>query len=239
MIKYNGRDDRLDAFLGSVIEPAAAEYAESMIAAAQNPQYSIPPELDKRCLERINGSSTAVRRSLRTILIAAVIAALLGTSAFAVYNEVRQSLAMKREDVDEGSRITFVGMDTQTVASDAPALGTLTLSYIPDGFECIVDTPDCIRYKDKYDNFIVVKKIKVNSSSTLLRDKENAGATSVACCGYEGYKDVKNRADGREQIDFLWLDTDKQMVYEVITVGISENELEKILEGASCFNGDD
>ena len=238
MIKHNGRDDRLDAFLGSVIEPAAAEYAESMIVAAQNPRYSMPSELDKRCLERINGSSASVRSSLRTILIAAVIAALLGTSAFAVYNEVRQGLVMKREDVDEGSRITFVSTTQDAQPASYQTAADLVLGYIPEGFECIAKTADYIRYNDKSGDSVFIKSHRANSQFSALMDTENGEVTSFVLCDNEIYRCIKNSKDGCLRIWYLWFDADIQMVYNLVTVGLSENEAEKVLEGVCYYNED-
>ena len=237
MIKYNGRDDRLDAFLESVIEPAAAEYAESMIAAAQNPQYSMPPELDKRCLERINGSSTAVRRSLRTILIAAVIAALLGTSAFAVYNEVRQSLAMKREDVDEGSRITFVSTTQDTQPASYQTAADLVLGYIPEGFELIYDIAETDKYVDNYGNRFIVERIQIGRNSAIILNTENEEVIPIVCGEYEGYMSMAD-VDGQTRRSYVVFDTENQITYNLMTFGLSEKEAEKILEEISCEKQD-
>ena len=230
MIKHNGRDDRLDAFLGSVIEPAAAEYAEAMIDAAQNPRYSMPPELDKRCLERINGSSTSVRRSLRTILIAAVIAALLGTSAFAVYNEVRQGLVMKREDVDEGSRIMFAGMDDEMAASDTRTPAALTLNYIPDGFEIVYRDEQTVKYKDNNGRNFVVDKTNISKNYAITLDTEGEEVNPFVYKEYEGYNSV-GEYNGQSKISYLWYDAGKKMVYKLMAVGLDENEVIKILDG--------
>ena len=230
MIKYNGRDDRLDAFLGSVIEPAAAEYAGSMIDAAQNPQYSMPPELDKRCLERINGSSTSERRSLRTILIAAVIAALLGTSVFAVYNEVRQGLVMKREDVDEGSRITFVSTTQDTQPASYQTTADLVLGYIPEGFECIGTGSTVAKYADKNGNSFILDRMWIIQGVATMLNTEDAYVSPVVCNGYEGFKSI-GELNGKIKISYMWYDTDKQMTYCLIALGIDENEILKIVDG--------
>ncbi|MBQ2865159.1 MAG: hypothetical protein IJE90_01400 [Clostridia bacterium] len=239
MKRDNSRRAEEDEFLRSLIGPAAEEYAQLLAKKAEDPPLRIPAELDEKCRRIIETHRCSRTSRIRVALVAAAIAALLGMTSFAVYSEVRRELVMKRQEADEGCRITFDGTDGDAETYDEQALSDVTLNYIPDGFECYKRTTDFVRYKDEHDNFILFKKRKVNSSSLLLRDKENAGATPINHCGYEGYKEVKYCLDGRIQIDYFWLDTNEQIVYEIVTVGIGDNEWEKILEGASYYNEDD
>jgi len=232
MKKNDRRQGRPDRFLGPLIKSAAADYAKAYMRDAENPPLRMPVELDEKCRGIIQAHQCSRTSRIRVALVAAVIAALLGMTSFAVYSEVRRELVMKRQEADEGCRITFDGTDEEI--TEYNIFGDISLGYIPDGFECEINSTERIRYKDEYGNSILFRKRRINANTLLLRDSENNKVISIRYNGYDGYKDVKYCSDGCVQIIYWWFDTDRQMVYDLITVGLSESEAEKILEGISC-----
>jgi len=232
MKRNNSRRAEEDEFLRSLIGPAAEEYAQLLAKKAEDPPLRIPAELDEKCRRIIETHRCSRTSRIRVALVAAAIAALLGMTSFAVYSEVRRELVMKRQEADEGCRITFDGTDEEI--TEYNIFGDISLGYIPDGFECEINSTERIRYKDEYGNSILFRKRRINANTLLLRDSENNKVISIRYNGYDGYKDVKYCSDGCVQIIYWWFDTDRQMVYDLITVGLSESEAEKILEGISC-----
>ena len=222
---------KMDRFLRSVLEPAADEYLDGVIFCAKYPESTIPPHLDKKCSDIIAGKPCCLLRSIiKVIMVAAVSVSMMAASSFAVYTGVKRGLLMKLETEPEGSRISFVGEDVES----APALSTpgkIQLSYIPDGFECVYRDDETVKYTDDNGNSISFNANITNSLTLLLRDTENSVVSSAVyndCCGY---KIVKLRTDERSQTEYLWLDTETAIVYDLITIGLNELENIKILEG--------
>lgn len=222
---------RMDSFLRSVLEPAAEVYMDELIFCAKHPESTIPPQLDKKCRDIIAGKPCCLLKSIiKVIMVAAVSVSMMAASSFAVYTGVKQGLLMKLETEPEGSRISFVGEDVEP----APALSTpgkIQLSYIPDGFECVKKTDDYVRYADKNNNSILFMSTKRSSKALLFRDTENANVTYIIHKDCEGYKNVKYRDDGLLCIEYLWFDSQAQLEYDLITIGLDETEITKILEG--------
>ena len=170
----------------------------------------------------------------KSTLVAAVIAALLGMTSFAVYSEVRRELVMKRQKVDEGCRITFDGTDgnaeTEAGSAEVQNQTDIILAYIPDGFECVTTGKTTVKYTDKNGNSFVVDITPISYWTTIMFNTEGEYTTSVVRNGYEVFKST-GEINGCTRISYLWYDTDRGLVYNLMTVGLDENETLKILDG--------
>ena len=228
MKRNNSRRAEEDEFLRSLIGPAAEEYAQLLAKKAEDPPLRIPAELDEKCRRIIETHQCSRTSRIRVALVAAVIAALLGMTSFAVYSEVRRELVMKRQEADEGCRITFDGTDEEI--TEYNIFGDISLGYIPDGFECILDEKTIIKYEDNKGNFFIVDECSINSNSSILLDSENDVVDSIVYNGCEGYINV-GEYNGHKKITYLWFNTEKQMVYKLTSIGLTENEIVKIMEG--------
>jgi len=230
MKKNDRRQGRPDRFLGPLIKSAAADYAKAYMRDAENPPLRMPVELDEKCRGIIQAHQCSRTSRIRVALVAAVIAALLGMTSFAVYSEVRRELVMKRQKVDEGCRITFDGTDGNAETYDEQALPDITLNYIPDGFKCITTGKTTVKYTDKNGNSFVVDITQISYWTTIMFNTEGEYTTSVVCNGYEVFKSI-GEINGCTRISYLWYDTDRGLVYNLMTVGLDENETLKILDG--------
>lgn len=230
MKRNNSRRAEEDEFLRSLIGPAAEEYAQLLAKKAEDPPLRIPAELDEKCRRIIETHQCSRTSRIRVALVAAVIAALLGMTSFAVYSEVRRELVMKRQEADEGCRITFDGTDEEI--TEYNIFGDISLGYIPDGFECISDDAETIKYSDENGNTFMFGRRRISTQSTILWNTENATVTPINYESYEGYKSVQsNSADGRLLINIMLFDLKKNIVYDFMSIGIENSEMEKIMEG--------
>ena len=234
MINTNQRkEERMDQFLKSVLEPAAEEYMDELVYRAVYPARAIPTNLDKKCRDIISGKPCCLLKGvIKVILVAAVSVSMMAATSFAVYTGVKKGLLMKLETEPEGSRITFVGEDVETVSA-VSSPGKIELSYIPDGFECVYRDDETIRYTDKNDNIIVIDRSMMCSYSSVLMNTENAYVTPVICQGHEGYTSV-SEVNGKVQVHYMWFNTKTRISYKFVTIGLDEIETEKILEGIIC-----
>ncbi|MBO7275688.1 MAG: hypothetical protein J6V15_04875 [Clostridia bacterium] len=233
MINTNQRkEERMDQFLKSVLEPAAEEYMDELVYRAVYPARAIPTNLDKKCRDIISGKPCCLLKGvIKVILVAAVSVSMMAATSFAVYTGVKKGLLMKLETEPEGSRITFVGEDVETVSA-VSSPGKIELSYIPDGFECVKKTDDYVRYADKNGNSFIFKMTNTALLDLMLWDTERSIISPVTYENYEGYKSIiENSVDGRMQISFVLYNEGKQSVYRSMFIGINESEINSILEG--------
>ncbi len=235
MSKCSGKQERLDAFLKSVIQPAAAEYAESIVRQARHTKQTIPCELDSRCKTKIYDFFGSVKGNGKVFLMVAVIAALLGTSVFAMYNEDRQGLVMRDNKFDDASRITFSGETAQIAETALQSAGEILFDYIPAGFELVYQDDQSVIYMDENGSSFVIDRTRLNMRATIMLNTEDEDVAPIVCKGYEGYKSI-GESDGQLRISYLWYDTDEQMTYKLMTVGLEENEILKIMDGMNYEN---
>ncbi len=238
MINTNQRkEERMDQFLKSVLEPAAEEYMDELVYRAVYPARAIPTNLDKKCRDIISGKPCCLLKGvIKVILVAAVSVSMMAATSFAVYTGVKKGLLMKLETEPEGSRITFVGEDVETVSA-VSSPGKIELSYIPDGFECVKKTDDYMICFDESGSSVLVEMYSIGSRTAILKDTENAEVTPVSYDGYEGYKCVgKSETNGRVKVSLILFDHNNHIIYNLTSIGIEELEIDKIWEGIKNEN---
>lgn len=232
---YKHQELRLDAFLRSAIEPAAQEYSEQLVFCANNPEHVMPKELDKKCQAIIEGRPCCLLRGfIQGLLAATIIASLLAVSVFAVYKGIQCGLNMARIDLEEGSEIRFEGEDAVALKYAEPE-PEIVLGYLPDGFECTYKDEEVIRYSDENGKKIVLDIGKTISSTWMVLNTEDANVIPVTVMGHEGYMSAA-MVEGKKQTKYIWFDQKKQVAYRFISLGLSEDEVSKILEGIRYEN---
>ena len=169
---YKHQELRLDAFLRSAIEPAAQEYSEQLVFCANNPEHTIPEELDKKCQAIIEGRPCCLLRGfIQGLLAATIIASLLAVSVFAAYKGIQCGLNMARIDLEEGREIRFEGEDAVTLMSDESD-SEIVFGYLPDGFKYTYRDNEIIRCSDENGRKIVLDIGKVFTSSRMVLNTE-------------------------------------------------------------------
>ena len=122
----NYEDALFKLLMESVVEYEGNQIQKEIEQFNNNPNFSVPPELDRRCLRTIN-KITRRKRALRTgkkvyrvfskFSVAAVIAMALFTSAYAAFPEVRIStLNLLIEVSDISTELSFV--DNSDIITD-------------------------------------------------------------------------------------------------------------------------
>ena len=133
----NYEDALFKLLMNAVIEHEGKQIKEEMEQLKSDPNFSVPPELDRRCLRTIN-KITRRKRALRTgkkiyrvfskFSVAAVIAMALFTSAYAAFPEVRIStLNLLIEVSDISTELSFVDKNdiiTDTADTKTPSAST-------------------------------------------------------------------------------------------------------------------
>ena len=116
-------------------------------------------------------------------------------------------------------------------------------TYIPDGYELVLQraqdfgkmgiqyTARYERLDEDYNNFFF-DICPIDSGDGMLVDTENAEVINTTIHGHDGW--IIKKVDvpsGRECTMYLWFDLENGYSYEYCSIGISDNELQKIFDG--------
>lgn len=231
------KDERLDRFLRLTTAPAAKEYRDELTLCAKNTVCVIPPLLDQKCMNIIAGRPCCLLKSvIKIILVAAVSVLLLTATSFAIYTSVRHGLQMKLQTEPEGSRISFISEETAD-ATEQVVLSSprkIELSYIPEGFECVYQDDEVIRYTciDGIGCLSLMMR-EISLEGSLLWNTENSEITPITYKNFNGYKSIrKNTANGLPEINIILSDPNGHTIIEIMFLNIEDTEIAKILEGA-------
>lgn len=142
------------------------------------------------------------KKTVRLILIAAILLALTTTTVFAIPGS-RKAILEKFSDHDE-----YVVLDT----TKAKKVKSLTVKYIPDGYTCV----EKIENKEKFAYHFENGEKRIQISKKMLGfgnyyDNEHGGSEEIKINGYDGL--MYNFGDGFFGIVF----NDGDYVFEIIS----------------------
>lgn len=139
-LRENYEDALFELLMEGVIEHEGKRIREEMEQLDNDPNFSVPPELDRRCLRTINKAERK-KRVLRTskklyrvfskFSVAAIIALALFTSAYAAIPAVRVStLNLLIEVSDIATELTFGNITDASEINGSPDSLTESVTYI-------------------------------------------------------------------------------------------------------------
>ena len=247
----NYEDALFALFMEKAAEYEGARLLEVLEEADGGGSVEVPPELDRRCLRTIRraGAKRRLKRlaggaskAFARASIAAMLALILFTSAYAAIPEVRTG-TLKLLISISGPETTLTlteGPEEPVIEPNADVdLGGYKLTYIPDGFEPagegVTDKTQFALYKNGGSSF-AVQILDANNAQHSL-DTENAD--SVEVISVHGWDGLKINKDDRCII--TWADLDNLRFISVICEKLGEGEALSIArsltaEGAGDIN---
>ena len=206
----NYEDALFKLLMESVVEYEGNQIQKEIEQFNNNPNFSVPPELDRRCLRTIN-KITRRKRALRTgkkvyrvfskFSVAAVIAMALFTSAYAAFPEVRIStLNLLIEVSDISTELSFVDKsdiitdtdDAKTPSVSAPGKGLTAAGYmlpesITAGRNLVRQSASTSMYEGT-DGSTIIISVQPGVSAVSSVNTENA--IQIENLDSDGYKGV-------------------------------------------------
>ena len=184
------------------------------------------------------------------IFVAAILAGVLGVCvAYAANEQFRVNvLNFFLELRENGTWFSFGSEESGEVQPDQPGNSLadgefpFEFTYIPDGYELVLQRAQDVgeigvhyisryeRYDDEHSNFYF-DICPINSGAGMLVDTENAEVINTTIHGHDGW--IIKKVDvpsGRECTTYLWFDLENGYLYEYCSIGISDNELQKIFD---------
>lgn len=237
-------DNYEDALFALLMEKAAeyegAKLLEELEELNNDDSFEIPPELDRRCLRtiRLAGTKRKLRRLAKStskvfakVSVAAMIALILFTSAYAAIPEVRAgtlNLLISISDVETTLTLTEKSNEPIVEPNSNVDLGHYSLTYIPDGFELveenISDKASFALYRNYNSSFIVHILDATNARHSI--DTENADSVEVITI--HGWDGLKINKDNR--CILTWADLDNMCFISVICEELSFDEAQLIAQ---------
>lgn len=185
------------------------------------------------------------------IFVAAILAAvLLFCVAYAANEQFRVNvLNFFLELRENGTWFSFGSGESGGVQPNQPGASVadgefpFEFTYVPDGYELILQraqdfgkmgiqyTARYERLDEDYNNFFF-DICPIDSGDGMLVDTENAEVINTTIHGHDGW--IIKKVDvpsGRECTMYLWFDLENGYSYEYCSIGISDNELQKIFDG--------
>lgn len=203
----NYEDALFKLLMEAVIEHEGKQIQEEIERLNSDPSFSVPPELDRRCIRTINKIARRKRMSrtgkkiyrvFSKFSVAAVIALALFTSAYAAFPEVRVStLNILIEVSDIATELKFGDADDINAASTDSALeGKLSIAgyalpeSITEGRRLVRESSDALSSVYMYegtDGSIIIISVQIGSSSVTNVNTENAlQIQNLNVDGFEG-----------------------------------------------------
>ena len=235
-----------DALFALLMEEVAEQEGQRLLEENEklkrDPESTVPPEVDRRCLKTIRRAFAKTQRRaaghtayrvFRQAAMVAVVGMLLFVTAFAVFPEVRvktlnllievsdvaTSMTMEETPESQGSP-NFHAEDSSTTSGGM--LRGYQIPAVPDGF-VLVDSRNgtvssSLRYENE-DGAIIDFHIIEAKGTTHTVDTEDADASSITIHGYEGLF-----IEEGSRITITWGDTDQATFVTVFCDKISEED---------------
>lgn len=212
-LRENYEDALFELLMEGVIEHEGKQIREEMEQLDNNPDFSVPPELDRRCLRAINRTQRKKRaritvkkiyRVFSKLSVAAVIALALFTSAYAAFPAVRVStlnLLIQVSDIateltfgdadDANNKANSVEMPSDSVSEGSMAIfGYVLPESITSGHRLVREISDELSVTSMYegvDGSIILISVQSGASSINNVNTENALQTKyLNDNGYQG-----------------------------------------------------
>ena len=237
-------DNYEDALFALLMEKAAEYEGEKLLEELEelnnDDSFEGTPELDRRCLRtiRLSGTKRKLKRLARNtskifakVSVAAMLALILFTSAYAAIPEVRAgtlNLLISISDVETTLTITEKSNEPIVESNSNVDLGHYSLTYIPDGFELaeenISDKATFVLYRNDNSSFLV----HILDASNARHSVDTENADSVEVVTIHGWDGLKIKKDNRCII--TWADLENMCFISVICEELNSDEAQLIAQ---------
>lgn len=237
-------EDYDDALFSIIMYQVAKEEGKRLLEENQrliDEGFEVPESLNKKCMETIRRAERKKKRTHYTrsiwnaakmTLVAAAMMSLLLNVACAAVPEFRASV------LNLLLKVTEVGTEVRVGSGPLPAAADITFefSYIPEGFTIFQQELGLEPYvcyadlnSDGY-NFSA-NAYTQGPDGVLTVDTEDAEVTEMDIHGYEGmYIEKTDSIKGYLCVQYLWLDTDLNMIFTFDSYGLSLEESQEVFE---------
>ena len=204
--------------------------------------FRVSKGLDERCLCIIRGEKD--ERTIRAkrkhkigmALIAALIAVLMLFSAYAIFPQVREKI--NNIFYKTTQRYTEVSLANEPIQNES--LPTVRFTYVPDGFRLIRDSEGHILYENDNGDRFYLSCVKIENEEKHIIDTENAEVNEIIINGHKGMVIRKYDADiNKSRAHIIWTYIDHNKVFNVITIGLDDEQIDKLLEGLTTEYGEE
>lgn len=206
------------------------------------PEFSIPPEMDRRCLKTIARACQKKRyrqlgekayKALSTAAVVVLVVLVLFTSAYAAFPSVRTgvlNLLIEMSDVATTMRLED-NISTDLMSGGEKSLGHYTYSGIPDGFTLMSSTETSVSSRDYYENglggYISISITQGEDTKLKVNTEDAASVSEITVAGCTGLLIV------REDVTILALADSYTGMF--ITVSSDCLDGEELIEIANTF----
>ncbi len=221
-----------------LMEAEGSRMRRRMELLEQDPAFAVPEELDRRCMalihrhfarQRAAAAGKLALRAARYISVAITVMALLFTTAFAAFEQVRLgTLNLLMEVADYKTKLTMVSGTPEREEEEVVTLRRYRLPAVPEGFrlETMEESP--------FESFVLYAEGDHRSVSVLVTDgdceayldTEDAEVENLVIHGYPGLFVKKSIAvtetEQTERLIAFWGDTDHDLFVQITTVGVEE-----------------
>lgn len=254
-----------DALFALLMDEVACQEGERAIQLNeqlnQDPQFALPEDLQKKCKRTIRqafAKQNMVRmrrgtfRVFQRISVAAMLVALLVTTALAVSEPLRRMALNALVTIEEQyTQIQFAG-ENGLAPETTPVDGVeyhynIGLEWIPDGYQLtdgyvLSDGDSDVYYQSGEDREFEVMVTRYSSGLTYTYDTENATIEDIEIQGHQAQLITKEidytpGVPPYTQRKIVWLDDEKQAVFNLWGTHLSEEEIIRMAEGLHWVSG--
>lgn len=251
-------EDYEDALFALLMDEVAQMEGEEAMRLNEelmaDPQYEVPEEVQKRCRATIRREFAKKRRKkvgrsaykvFRRVSVAAMVAAMLFTTAFATSERVR--VATLNAIIDTNALYSeFRAGDDSTSMPDATVIDGLeynfnvALEWLPDGYYITygAETSDggtTISYENEAGDVIDLFVSGFQGLTSQI-DTENARVEEIMiqnCAGLLVTKEIDYLPDVIPYTErrVVWPDNEQQVLIDVVATDLTEEEIIRLAEG--------
>ena len=190
----------------------------------------------------------------RVMVVAILAAVVLFCVAYAANDQFRVDvLNFFLELRENGTQFFFGPGGSGTVPPDLSGTSAIDgdfpfeFTYIPEGYELVQELAVNFGSSDKHyarayadtndeENNFRLDILPIDRGSSVLVDTEDAKAENIIIFGNDGMLIRKfDTLTQREQIQYIWFDMNNQLYYTFFSLGITQQESEKILNGIVVY----
>lgn len=229
-------DAQFALLIDEIVEMQGAELNEIKQQLKQDPAAAVPPAVRERSMETIRKSyeerdkkqkTRRIRTMVRTLLIAAVVAALLLTSVSADFRLAAKNFVYELTELAAELMFDF-GDSAET--HDGEVIMGYFIPALPDEFE-LVDSKDNVnsawRQYESDKGFVMIKMFTDDGSGiTYGTDAENSVPQKERINQFDVLV-----IDSSNRIQFVLSDKDAQKHIEITTNALSYKQIKKYVSG--------
>lgn len=234
-----------ELLMEGVIEREGEKFEAECEQLKNDPEFLLPPELDRRCLASIRRACIKKRRRqsgkkaygvLSKVAVVLLVVLVLVSSAFAAFPSVRAgvlNLIIEVSDISTTMRLEgFQREDTQ--GESRASLSSYSYSGIPDGFALVNRTEAGVTARDYYENgdgaYIAISIMHGQNAIHGVNTEDAVSVDEISAAGFTGLL-----IDRGDEIIIALADTDEGYFITLAGGGVEAAALIEIA-GTFIFN---